>query len=42
MFEKIQIANRGDQTPTGGTAAQPNGITAARRVCNFIAEIKNV
>ncbi len=42
MFEKILIANRGDQPPTGGAAAQPNRIAAASRVCNFIAEITNV
>ena len=42
MFEKILTANRGDQLPTGSTAAQPNRATAASRECNFIAEIKNV
>ncbi len=42
MFEKILIANRGDQPPSGGAAAQPNRITAVSRECYFIAETKNV
>jgi len=36
MFEKILIANRGDQPPTGGAAAQPS------RVCGFNAETTHV
>ena len=31
MFEKILIANRGDQPPTGGAAAQPNCAAAESR-----------
>ena len=42
MFEKILVANRGDQPPKGGAAAQPNRVTAASRVCNFIAETAHV
>jgi len=30
-FEKILIANRGDQPPTGGAAAQPNCVAAESR-----------
>jgi len=29
MFEKILIANRGDQSPSGDAAAQPNCLAAA-------------
>ena len=42
MFEKILSANRGDQMPTGGGAAQPNRITSERRVSNFNAETEHV
>ena len=42
MFEKILIANRGDQPPTGGAAAQPNSVAAASRVCDFNAETTHV
>ena len=42
MFDKIQIANRGDQPPLGGAAAKPNRVAAASRVCNFIAETEHV
>ncbi len=42
MFEKILIANRGDQSPSGDAAAQPNRITAASRECYFNAGTKNV
>jgi hypothetical protein len=42
MFEKILIANRGDQPPTGGAAAQPNCAAAESRKGYFIAEIKHV
>ncbi len=38
MFEKILIANRGDQPPAGGAAAQPNCIAAESRECCFAAE----
>jgi len=42
MFEKVLIANRGDQPPTGGAAAQPNRAAAAGRRGDFTAESKNV
>jgi hypothetical protein len=42
MFEKILIANRGDQLPNGGAAAKPNCIAAISRVGYFNAETKNV
>ena len=42
MFEKILIANRGDQPPTGGAAAKPNCIAAASSMCDFTAEINYV
>jgi hypothetical protein len=42
MFEKILIANRGDQPPTGGAAAQPNCTVAAGRTCYFYAEAAHV
>ena len=42
MFEKILIANRGDQPPTGGAAAQPNCIAAVSRKGDFTAEIYHV
>ena len=42
MFEKILIANRGDQPPTGGAAAKPNCIAAASSMCDFTAEINHV
>lgn len=42
MFEKILIANRGDQPPSGGAAAQPNRAAAVGRKGDFTAEINNV
>ncbi|HEU0188152.1 MAG TPA: hypothetical protein VFR06_09700 [Gallionellaceae bacterium] len=42
MFEKILIANRGDQPPAGGAAAKPNRVAAAGRVGNFTTEITHV
>jgi hypothetical protein len=42
MFEKILIANRSDQPPTGGAAAQPNCIAATSRAGYFNAENNNV
>ncbi|MEW5786245.1 MAG: hypothetical protein AB1899_00185 [Pseudomonadota bacterium] len=42
MFEKILIANRGDQPPPGGAAAQPNRVAAAGRVRDFAAEATHV
>jgi hypothetical protein len=42
MFEKILIANRGDQLPNGGAAAKPNCFAASSRVGYFNAETKNV
>ncbi len=42
MFEKILIANRGDQPPQGGAAAKPNRPTAESRQGDLAAETKNV
>jgi hypothetical protein len=42
MFEKILIANRGDQQPTGDAAAQPNCVAAESRRGDFTAEITHV
>jgi hypothetical protein len=42
MFEKILIANRGDQPPSGGAAAQPNCAATAGRKCDFTAETHHV
>ena len=42
MFEKILIANRGDQPPLGGAAAQPHCTAAEGRLGNFAAEPPHV
>jgi len=42
MFEKILIANRGDQPPAGGAAAQPNRPAAAGREGGFAVEATHV
>jgi hypothetical protein len=42
MFEKILIANRGDQPPAGGAAAQPNRTVAAGHQGGFTAETTHV
>jgi len=42
MFEKILIANRGNQLPTGSTAAQPNRTAAESRKRYFSAEAAHV
>ena len=42
MFEKILIANRGDQSPSGDAAAQLNGPAAAGRKGDFIARHSHV
>lgn len=42
MFEKILIANRGDQPPSGGAAAEPNRTVAAGRQGDFAAEATHV
>jgi hypothetical protein len=42
MFEKILIANRGDQLSKDGTAAKPNRIAAASCESNFSAEANHV
>jgi hypothetical protein len=42
MFEKVLIANRGDQPPMGGAAAKPNRRAAAGRQGDFIAETTHV
>jgi len=39
MFEKILIANRGDQPPVGGAAAKPNCAASESRKSDFTAEI---
>ncbi|MDP1871574.1 MAG: hypothetical protein Q8K61_08085 [Gallionella sp.] len=42
MFEKILIANRSDQLPSGNAVVLPNCMAAAGRKGDFSAEIKNV
>ncbi|MFZ5573977.1 MAG: 3-methylcrotonyl-CoA carboxylase, partial [Pseudomonadota bacterium] len=42
MFEKILIANRGDQLPQGSAAAKPNRSAAAGRQGDFAAETHHV
>ncbi len=42
MFEKILIANRGDQLPQGSAAAKPKRATAAGRQGGFAAETSYV
>ncbi len=42
MFEKILIANRGDQPPAGGAAAQPNCAAAESRKGVFTTETVHV
>ncbi len=42
MFEEILIADRGDQPPTGGVAAEPNCSTAENSKRYFIAETTHV
>jgi len=42
MFEKILIANRGDQPPAGGAAAQPNRAVAVGHQGGFTAETTDV
>ena len=42
MFEKILIANRGDQAPNGAAAAKPNRTAAAGRQGDFAAGETNV
>jgi hypothetical protein len=42
MFEKTLAANRGDQPPTGGAAAQPNRVTAENREGGFTTETEHV
>ena len=42
MFEKILIANRGDQLPAGSAAAKPKRSTTVGRQGDFAAETQNV
>jgi hypothetical protein len=42
MFEKILIANRGDQPPRGGAAAKLNRMAAEGRTGDFAAEATHV
>lgn len=42
MFEKILIANRGDQLPQGSTAAKPKCLAVEDRQGDFAAETPNV
>lgn len=42
MFENPLIANRGDQQPSGGTAAQPNRAAAKSRKRYFTIEEAHV
>ncbi|HNH36327.1 MAG TPA: hypothetical protein PK375_10455 [Rhodocyclaceae bacterium] len=42
MFEKVLIANRGDQPPQGGAAARPKRPAAAGCTGDFNAEHRDV
>jgi hypothetical protein len=42
MFEKILIANRGDQLPQGSATAKPNHPAAESRQGDFAAETTHV
>jgi hypothetical protein len=42
MFEKIMIANRGDQLPQGSAAARPNRPAAEGRNGDFAAGAHHV
>jgi hypothetical protein len=42
MFEKVLIANRGDQPTQGGAAAKPNRTAAVGRPGDFAAEVAHV
>lgn len=42
MFEKVLIANRGDQPPHGGAAAQPNRTVATGHEGVLATEIFHV
>ena len=42
MFEKVLIANRGDQLPAGSAAAKPKRSAAAGREGDFAAETTHV
>lgn len=42
MFEKVLIANRGDQLPRGGAAAQPNRPVGVAHMGGFAAEHHHV
>ncbi len=42
MFEKILIANRGDQSPLGDAAAKPNRPAAAGCEGGFTAGVPHV
>lgn len=42
MFDKILIANRGDQSPAGDAAAQPNCPAAAGSLGDFAPEGSHV
>ena len=42
MFEKILIANRGDQLPKGSAAAKPNRPAAPSRQGDLAAEASHV
>ena len=42
MFEKILIANLGDQSPLGDAAAQPNRMAAEGRESDFTTRHRHV
>ena len=42
MFNKVLIANRGDQPPQGGAAAKPNHLVAAGHEGGFATEVGHV
>lgn len=42
MFEKVLIANRGDQPSADGAAARPNRLVAASHAGEFATETDHV
>ena len=42
MFEKVLIANRGDQLQYGSAAAKPNRVVAVGHMGGFAPEISHV
>jgi hypothetical protein len=42
MFDKVLIANRGDQPSLGGVAAKPNRLVAENHTGDFATEVRHV